>query len=189
MCATRFVLIPMGCCKWHLVLSVNFALRAKPTKLWRHNDLIYVRHVTIKLVSTTSHCFKRVITRQPGTQVHQSQQQQRAIRFWVFYRHSVLDMAIFHWKGIRVPIHDALRKWRLENMIRAILKQGEFIYQRLWLRWKPVPNILVDSACGAVLTQGVVTLDSLMLLTQFAKFLFEYIVELSQVLLLQFRQW
>ena len=35
----------MGRRKWRLVWSVNFALHAEPTKLWRHNDLIYAQRL------------------------------------------------------------------------------------------------------------------------------------------------
>ena len=40
-------LVPMSCRKWRLVWSVNFALH---TELWRHDDLIYVRRLTMPLM-------------------------------------------------------------------------------------------------------------------------------------------
>ena len=38
------------------------------TEICRHNDLIYVRHLTIAFVSTTSHCSKRDVTIISGSQ-------------------------------------------------------------------------------------------------------------------------
>ena len=53
-------LFPMSCRTLCLVWSVNCALYAK---LWRHNDLIYARHLimTMTLESTTFHCSKRYV--------------------------------------------------------------------------------------------------------------------------------
>ena len=52
--------------KWRLVWSVNFALYAEPAKLWRHNNLILARHLTITLVSTTFYCSKADVTMVSG---------------------------------------------------------------------------------------------------------------------------
>ena len=54
-----YCLVLSSCCKWRLVWGVNFALHAKPAKLWCHNDLIYARRLIITFVSTTFHCSKR----------------------------------------------------------------------------------------------------------------------------------
>ena len=62
-------LVPMSCCKWRLVWSVNFSLHAQPAKLWRHNNLIYAHHLTIMLVSTPFHCSKRGVAMVRRSQV------------------------------------------------------------------------------------------------------------------------
>ena len=56
-------LVPMTCRKWRF----NFALHAGPAKLWRHNGLIYLRYVTIALVSTIFHCSNRDVTLVSGS--------------------------------------------------------------------------------------------------------------------------
>ena len=49
-------LIPMSWCKWHLIWSVNFPVHAEPhcSKIWRHNDLVYVHHYRWRLCQPLS---------------------------------------------------------------------------------------------------------------------------------------
>ena len=63
-------------------ISSKFVPQAK---LWRHNDLIYARRLTMTLVSTTSHCSKRYVSEslQHCTHVYRSRQQ-RAMKIWFF---------------------------------------------------------------------------------------------------------
>ena len=136
----------MSCRKWRLVSNVNFVQHVELAKLWSHNDLVYAHHLTMTLVSTSHPLFQASRHNgqwQPGNTAYTCTDHNGNTVRWKFdfLTQTVCIWLSFYWKGIRVPTHDAFRKYTLRNLIWAIPRQDEVIHYKLRLRWKPVPNI------------------------------------------------
>ena len=96
------------CRKWCLFFSVNIALHAELAKLWRHNDIIFVRYLTMTLVPTTSHRPKRDVTIVSGSlaTLHTRVPITTATPsgdFFFSHRQSINNMAVILLKGDMSP--------------------------------------------------------------------------------------